>query len=722
MQPIRPKTRKSYAGKKAREAVPKSQTYQPLSTKKNSYGCMTEDERETIIRLISEKKDLPTRFRNLLFPLTGDVELHWPGKTRSVCDAVLPFQTTEHISPQNSQPPLKKNKSQDLWSNKLIWGDNKLVMSSMKGGPLRKQIDKQGGIKLIYIDPPFDVGADFRINIEIGDTTLTKEPSVIEEVAYRDTWGRNADSFLSMMHERLLLMRSLLADDGSIFVHCDWRVNSMIRLLLDEVFNKDMFKNEIVWKYSGGRIGKRFFGRKHDTIYWYSKTSDWYFDADQVRDAYAPATTARFSSTVKNMRGGKDFGEQNLNPEGKHPEDVFSISIVAPSANVRTGYPTQKPEELLARLIKACTKKNDIVADFFCGSGTTAVAAERLQRKWVCCDIGRFAIHTTRKRIIELQREVDNSQRLPPSFEVLNLGRYEREYYVGIDPSLSREEQRRIGKEKEEQYIQLILQAYLAERNHRLDPFHGIKNGTAIFVGAIDSPVTTEQMRLILASCEKFNVKSVDVLGFEYEMGLVEVFQFEAKKARVNIKLRHIPNDVFDKRAVVNNQVKFYDAAYIKASVNQNGRKVSISLDNFGVFYSQDNIARVSESLKTGSSRVVIKSGRLLKVTRSSPESVKTETLTKRWSDWIDYWAVDFCYTSAFGPAFRKSDTVTDVEDALTGSAFDTHWVSFRTKQTRTLTLKSKTFEYSTDGEVKIAIKVIDVFGNDTTKILEVKL
>ena len=138
------------------------------------------------------------------------------------------------------------------WTNKLIWGDNKLILSSLKNGPLRQEIKAQGGLKLIYIDPPFDVGADFSMDIEIGGDTFTKKPNILEEIAYRDTWGKGADSFIAMIYERLVLMRDLLAEDGSIYVHCDWRVNNLIRMPLDEILGRGNFRNEIIWNIHSG--------------------------------------------------------------------------------------------------------------------------------------------------------------------------------------------------------------------------------------------------------------------------------------------------------------------------------------------------------------------------------------------------------------------------------------------------------------------------------------
>ena len=218
-------------------------------------GCampkLTEQEKQEIIRYMEEDKPLPDKYRFLLFEDKREVELVWNGKTDEVCNVVLPFQTIEQVDePRKEKDPAynynnslltfdSRGRQDKGWTNKLIWGDNKLILSSLKNGPMREEIERQGGLKLIYIDPPFDVGADFSMDIEIGDETFIKNPNILEEIAYRDTWGKGADSFISMIYERLKLMRDLLADDGSIYVHCDWRVNSNLRLILNEIFGTD---------------------------------------------------------------------------------------------------------------------------------------------------------------------------------------------------------------------------------------------------------------------------------------------------------------------------------------------------------------------------------------------------------------------------------------------------------------------------------------------------
>jgi hypothetical protein len=251
-------------------------------------AMLTFDERDEAKRLIDLGEPLPEKFRWKLFAEPRETELIWPGKTGEVTNVVLPFQTIEQIDEPRAELGEKaadlfevgaQGRQSGGWVNKLIWGDNKLVLASLKNGPLRKQIEDAGGLKLVYIDPPFDVGADFSFDIEIGDgIELTKEPSVIEDVAYRDTWGRGYDSYLTMICERFNLMHQLMHEAGSIYVHCDWRVNSTLRLALTEIFGTN-YINEIVWKRSDAKgdatQGSRHFGRVHDTILLFSKAANY---------------------------------------------------------------------------------------------------------------------------------------------------------------------------------------------------------------------------------------------------------------------------------------------------------------------------------------------------------------------------------------------------------------------------------------------------------------
>jgi hypothetical protein len=251
---------------------------------------LSDTEKRDLIKLIEQGKPLPEKYRFLLFADKREVELVWNGKSREVCTAILPFQTLEHIDEPRKEtggvgvPPAASGVSHDQldlldmsgrqvkgWTNKLIWGDNKLILASLKSGALRRQIEDAGGLKLIYIDPPFDVGADFSMDIEIGGETFRKEPNLLEQIAYRDTWGRGADSFIAMIYERLILMRDLMHSEGSIYVHCDPRVNAFIRTCMDETIGKNYFQSEIIWKRTSAHSGAGRYGPIHDVILFYSK-------------------------------------------------------------------------------------------------------------------------------------------------------------------------------------------------------------------------------------------------------------------------------------------------------------------------------------------------------------------------------------------------------------------------------------------------------------------
>ena len=252
---------------------------------------LTEQEQQEIIRFIEADKPLPDKYRFLLFDDKREVELVWNGKTNEVCNVVLPFQTIEQVDEPRAEKDTKmqmslfnldaRGRQLKGWTNKLIWGDNKLVLSSLKSGLLRDEIEAQGGLKLIYIDPPFDVGADFSMDIEIGGDTFTKKPNILEEIAYRDTWGKGADSFISMIYERLVLMRDLLAENGSIYVHCDWRVSGYLRFALDEIFGN--FIAEISWKkLRSVKAQSNHFSNTKDSVFIYSNSSNYVFNPQFV--------------------------------------------------------------------------------------------------------------------------------------------------------------------------------------------------------------------------------------------------------------------------------------------------------------------------------------------------------------------------------------------------------------------------------------------------------
>lgn len=290
---------------------------------------------------------------------------------------------------------------QSGWINKIFWGDNLQVMSHILK-------EYRGQIDLIYIDPPFASKADYKKKIDIRGIGKTEsDSSSFEEKQYGDIWTN--DEYLQFMYERLILLRELLSDKGTIYLHCDWHKAHHLRMLMDEVFGSDKFVNEVIWHYSGAGTPKGCWAKRHDNLFLYSKTSKYTFNADEVRTEYAATTVERFSHAINNVRNGINFGSQSLNPLGKYPEDVLDVSIEAPSANVnvRTGYPTQKPEALLEKLIKASSNPGDLVFDCFMGSGTTQAVAMKLGRRFIGADINLGAIQTTTKRLHAVAKELE---------------------------------------------------------------------------------------------------------------------------------------------------------------------------------------------------------------------------------------------------------------------------------------------------------------------------
>lgn len=697
---------------------------------------LTDNEKRDIISLIEQGKPLPDKYRFLLFGDKREVELVWNGKKRDVCDIVLPFQTIEQVDEPRSERSADKETQMNLfdtrgrqkagWTNKLIWGDNKLILSSLSNGAMREEIEKNGGIKLIYIDPPFDVGADFTTDITFGDEekSFTKEPTILEEIAYRDTWGKGADSFISMIYERLVLMRDLLAENGSIYVHCDWRLNAVIRLAMDEIFGADCFVNQIAWYYRRWNIAGKSFAKNWDSIFFYTKNKNkkiW-------NQLYIPKSE-KSSGNGKSWQSiiGEDGIRRSVLTEhiskGVPMPDMWDISMINPVGNERVGYPTQKPEALLERIVKASSNEGDIVADFFVGSGTTLAVAEKLNRKWIGSDLGKFAIHTTRKRMINVQRQLKADEKPYRAFEILNLGKYERAHYIGINHDLRAEAQQKQIAQREKDFVDLILKAYKAQKVEGFNNFFGKKADRLVAIGPINLPVTRLYVEELLLECRTKHIGRVDILAFEFEMGLFPTIQEEAKNKGVDVKMKYIPREVFDKRAIERDQVKFYDVSFIELKPHFKKGAFQIELEDFSVFYTQDDLEASKESLGKGKTKVIVDNGKIYSISKDKNGVVQQPVLlTKKWTDWIDYWSIDFDYQSK-QEIIKVLDPATGEEsEQWTGDyIFENEWQSFRTKKDRTLELKTPWHECKA-GRRKVAVKIIDIFGNDTMKVIDINV
>lgn len=599
-------------------------------------------------------------------------ELIWEGKYDEygnrrevdIAGSAFPLQKIETVDEPRSRAegqgllfePEKNHR--DDFRNRLIWGDNKLVMASLMN-------EFRGKIDLVYIDPPFDVGADFTMDLLLGEDNkkLSKDQSALEMIAYRDTWGRDSDSYLQMIYERLTLIYSLLSETGSIFVHCDYRVNASINLILKEIFNNN-FRNEIIWCYTGpGSPGMAQFNRKHDNIYWYSKRNSSYkFNADSIRIPHHEKTIGNFKAGLK----GSGFSGENYDlPTGKIPEDWWEFAIAArfPVDGIRrTGYVTEKPYSLLERIIKACTDENDLVADFFCGSGTTGAVAEKLGRRWIMADLGRFAIHTTRKRLIEIQRDLHDQSAPYRSFDVYNLGRYERQWW-----------QQDALKGADDEHRRVVLEFYRAEPlfNSPVPQLHARKGPAYVHVAGIDTIFGREELRQIALAAQTIGVKELSYLAWEFEMDLRMVADDLEKELSLKIKLIRIPREIMERNR--KDPPPFFELASLEAQpiyrTMSGNRTVDIKLINF-----LPSLTEVPEKELEALQERAIESG----------------------FDFIDFWAIDFDYHP--------------------DQPFNHHWQAFRTRRDRSLpTVSDQAYSYDKPGNFTACVKVVDVFGADTS-------
>ncbi len=562
----------------------------------------------------------------------------------------------------------RKTKRNDDFRNMLIWGDNKLALASL----LREY---RGKVDLIYIDPPFDVGADFTMTIPIGDDadSIEKDQSALEMVAYRDTWGRETDSYLHMVHERLLLMRELLSESGSIFVHCDWHVGYLLRAMMNEVFGRENFRNEIVWYYYNKMhdVRKPLFPRSSDRLLFYVKNRG----APPVFNLQREMRDKPVQQLVRKKIDGKMVNARDEDghvmyrvAEDRVIDEVWRIPMLQPADKTQyLAYATQKPEALLEKVILAASDEGALVADFFCGSGTTGGVAERLGRRWIMADLGRFAIHTSRKRLIELQRQLHAEGKPYRAFDVFNLGRYERQWW---------QKERLLGADEEHRRV--VLEFYRAEplRNSPSPLLHGRKGPAFCHVDSIDSILTRDEVRAAAAAAKQAGAKELACLAWDFEMNLRMECNAVEKELGIKIKIIQIPREIMEKNR--KDPPPFLEVATLEAKpvyrTEAGKRVVDIKLTAF-----IPSLAEVpSKELEALQERAV-KSG----------------------FDFIDFWAVDFDYQD--------------------GGPFNHHWQDYRTRKDRSLkTVSEQGFSYPKKGTYAACVKVVDIFGCDTSVTVEV--
>jgi DNA modification methylase len=668
-------------------------------------------------------------------------ELIWDGKYRDgkkqgPVRIALPFQTIETVneSVQERQRSLElfAQGRETEWRNRLIWGDKKYVLPSLLP-------EFAGEVNLIYIDPPFDTGADFSFTATIPDdpdtsddetTTFTKEPSILEQKAYRDTWGSGLDSYLRWFYECGTLMHELLHDAGSLYVHLDWHVAHYVKVLLDDIFGVDRLVNEIVWKRSDAKgditQGSRHYSRIHDVILYYTRSENttWnplylplsegyverfykYKDPDGRRwkmdNMLGPGGAAKGNPIYEVMgvtrpwRYSRDRMKElikagrviqtkpgNVPMEKRYLDESKGvqlstwwddISMIRGWSAEKTGFSTQKPEALLERILKVSSNEGDLVLDCFVGSGTTAVVAEKLNRRWIACDLGRFAIHTTRKRLLGIPN-------VRP-FVVQNLGKYERQAWQAaefdaatIQSHVGAVREPPLQSEREMAYRKFILDLYHATPVSGHTWLHGAKGGRMVHVGAVDAPVTLADVKAIAKETWKAvaggkdspTKAGVDILGWEFALDLNETAKQVAAESRVGVTFKKIPHEALDKKAVEQGDIKFFELGALSVEAKAKKREVTLTLSDFVIPI--DDI----------------------------PEEVRKAI--KHWSQMVDYWAVDWDY---------KNDT------------FHNQWQSYRTRKDPKIELEAK-YKYSEPGKYTVVVKVIDILGNDTTKTIQIEV
>ena len=663
-------------------------------------------------------------------------ELNWDLKIerkKKISKIILPFQNIETVNESTNQRQKILDlfsQGQDEWRNRLIWGDKKYVLPSLAP-------EFAGKVKLIYIDPPFDTQANFSYKTTISDNPLTpedettqfvKSPSIIEQKAYRDIWSvstseknlgaTHLDKYLSWFYETMVYLKELLSEDGSIFVHLDYHVSHYAKIILDEVFGINNFRNEIIWKRKGGSGNpSNNFGVVNDYILYYSKSSAGTFypqhtlESEEVKKyikerfkeeingrkfmlapiernvalgvrknliyefkGYTPKYGWMVSSEkLKNMNQEKKIhwntkGRPNRRVfldeyKGQPIENLWSdIFVINPMAKERVGYDTQKPEELIKRIIHTCTEENDLVLDCFVGSGTTAAAAEKTNRKWIVCDLGKFAIHTTRKRLLSIKN-------IRP-FNIQNLGKYERQQWVKAE--FDNFENRTL---QEKAYKKFIIELYKADNLDNYLWIHGSKDGRLIHIGAIDAPVTVGDIKSIAQEFwklvgiqKKIKTNGIDILGWDFSFDVNERAKQFAEENKIDVKFKKIPLEVLDKEAVDQGDITFFELASLDIDIKIDKKKCKIKIKNFTV----------------------------------PPDDIPEEALKSitHWQQYIDYLAIDWNY---------KDDT------------FHNQWQSYRSKENKQLKLEAEEI-YTEKGDYTILVKVIDILGNDTTKICKIKI
>ena len=567
------------------------------------------------------------------------------------------------------------------WMNRLIYGDNLLTMQALLAGDPQTGLPSlRGKVDLIYIDPPFDSKADYRTKISLPGGDLQQKPTVVEQFAYADTWENGTLSYLKMIYPRLILMKELLSERGSIFVHIDWHIGSYMKVILDDIFGKDNFVNEIIWYYRRWNIAGSSFATNHDNILYYGRNKN-----NRVYNQLYIPKSEKSSAQGKSWRSVID--ENGIRhsimtdepTKGVPMPDVWDVSMINPVAKERIGYATQKPEALLERSIKASSNEGDLVCDFFGGSGTTAAVAEKLGRRWITCDIGKPASLVMRKRFID--------QEVQP-FLYQSIGDYQKEAFH------NNKKLRRVGDLS--QVVLGLFGALPFSPEQVSDRNFGYVKGTRTLV-MVDSP-----NRLTTAATVRRAVEAkAALLGGDWDKVIVlgwnfafDISQAIEKYKNSNVEVLAIPPDLLDKlskkgfkKLIADKTVRFSSLQYlvvnpVRVTVNDRGEdELDISLTNY-VLLSPDNIPLDDKD-----------KAKLLQVMEQDPLSL------------IEYWSIDPDYD---GETFRS--TWQDYRENTDNDSDSLHCI-YSTR----LTMPHK-------AERKVCVKAVDVFGFESQVVLSVNV
>ena len=592
----------------------------------------------------------------------------------------ITLQTNEYVLPVIKDHNLFTGEYQDIndhnWFNRLCYGDNLMVMQALLTGDKSTGLPSmRGKIDLIYIDPPYDSKADYRTKITLPSGDIDLKPTVLEQFAYSDTWKEGTVSYLKNLYPRLYLMRELLSDKGSIYVHVDWHVGHYVKILMDEIFGKENFINEIIWNYHdpAGTVSDRY-KRKHDNIFMYAKSDiSRYFNLDAVRVPYSEGTQKQAET------GQISFGRiTKLNDLGKVREDVWEIPIINSMSKERIGYATQKPENLLKIIIKASSNEDSIVADFYAGSGTTGAVAEKLGRKWIMSDLGKPANMIMRKRLIDQEAK---------PFLYQAVGDYQKETFA------TTKEFKRVGD-----LAQVVLNLYGATPFFDDDMPKNLgqlkDSRTLVYVDSPNKLTGSSTLKKALELKESFlgGWNKVIVLGWNFVFDIAEIIK-EYNPSQIEVLV--IPPDLLSqlsknssyKKLVENGKVRFASLQYltikepIVKNISCDIEELQIELDNY-VLLSPDALPLDDKNKQ------------------ALQEVIAREPLAL-----IEYWSIDPDYD---------------------GTTFRSKWQDYRENtfndddQYRVSTSAQITVPKLKGKKRKICVKAVDVFGFESVVVKEI--